>query len=172
MSKTVVQFFVLFVVMVLVQIVCNRICLFGVAVPLVFIYFIVRLPISMSSGWVMTLAFFLGLCVDIFSNTQGMNALACTILAASRKWVFLLYVPREDDLSNPIPSIKTLGLGVYAKYLFSAVALYCIAVFFIQAFSLRHFEITLARIVSSTILTSLILLGFDSIATASREKRL
>ena len=172
MSKTVVQFFILFIVMVLVQIVCNGICLFGVAVPLVFIYFIVRLPISMPSGWVMTLAFFLGLSVDIFSNTQGMNALACTILAASRKWVFSLYFPREDDLSNPIPSIKTLGLGVYSKYLISTVLLYCVAVFIIQAFSLRHFEITLARIVSSTILTTLILLGFDSIATASREKRL
>ena len=173
MSKQVLQFAMLFIGMLLAQVICNRICLFGVAVPIVFIYFIIRLPMNMSVNWVMCLSFLLGLGVDIFSDTQGMNALAATILAASRKWVFQLYFPREDDLGNPVPSMRSLGLVVYAKYMLTAVLLYCIAVFFIQAFTLRHFEITLLRIISSSVLTFLMLLGFDSIATTRHsEKRL
>lgn len=173
MSKSVLQFVMLFVGMLLAQVICNRICLFGVAVPMVFIYFIIRLPMNMSVNWVVCLSFLLGLCVDIFGDTQGMNALAATMLAMSRKWVFSLYFPREDDLGNPIPSIRSLGIAVYAKYMVTAVLLYCTVVFLIQAFALKHFEITLLRIVSSTILTFLVLLGFDSIATTRRrEKRL
>ena len=172
MSKQVLQFVMLFVGMLLAQVICNRICLFGDAVPLGFIYFSIRLPINLSVNWVMCLSFLLGLCVDIFGDTQGMNALAATILAAGRKPVFLLYFPREYDLGNPVPSIRSLGLSVYAKYMLTAVLLYCVAVFVIQAFSLRHIEITLLRILSSTLLTFLVLLGFDSIATTRREKRL
>ncbi len=128
---------------------------------------------NLSVNWVICLSFLLGLCVDIFSNTQGMNALASIVLAVSRRSVFLLYFPREDDLGNPVPSIRSLGLAVYAKYMSTAVLLYCIVVFLVQAFALKHFEITLLRIVSSSLLTFLVLLGFDSIATTKRrEKRL
>ena len=172
MSKSVLQFIGLFVGMLLAQVICNRICLFGVAVPMVFFFFFIRLPMNLSVNWVICLSFLLGLGVDIFGDTQGMNALACTVLAVCRRPVFLLYFPREDDLGNPIPSIRSLGIAVYAKYMVTAVLLYCTVVFLIQAFALKHFQITLLRIISSTILTFLILLGFDSIATTRREKRL
>ena len=81
MSKTVLQFATLFVGMLLAQLICNRICLFGVAVPIVFIYFIIRLPMNLSVNWVMCLSFMLGLFVDIFENTQGMNALSANCVA-------------------------------------------------------------------------------------------
>lgn len=173
MSKTVLQFVLLFIGMLFAQVICNRISLFGVAIPIVYIYFILRLPMNMSPNWVMCFSFLLGLSVDIFSNTQGMHSLAATILAMSRRWVFSLYFPREDDLTNPIPSIRSLGMGVYVKYILTAVFLYCLVVFTIQAFTLRHFGLTLLRVLSSTVLTFFMILGFDSIATTRRsEKRL
>lgn len=69
MSKTVLQFILLGFILVLAQvIVFNHICLFNVAVPLVFIYLLVRLPITLSVNWMLTIGFFLGLTVDIFSE--------------------------------------------------------------------------------------------------------
>ena len=73
-----------------------------VAVPFVFIYVLVRLPLNLSVNWVLTIGFLTGLSVDIFANTQGMNALACTILAMSRRNVLHLYFPREDELTMTI----------------------------------------------------------------------
>ena len=67
MSKTVLKFILLGIILVLAQvIVFNHICLFNVAVPLVFIYLILRLPITLSLNWLLTISFFLGLIVDIF----------------------------------------------------------------------------------------------------------
>lgn len=58
MTKTIIQFSILFIVLVLLQaMVFNNICLFNVAVPFVFIYFIVYLPLTLSTNWVLTLAF-------------------------------------------------------------------------------------------------------------------
>ena len=48
MSKTTLQFILLGLILVLAQvIVFNHICLFNVAVPMVFIYLIIRLPLSL-----------------------------------------------------------------------------------------------------------------------------
>ena len=117
MTKSIVQFSLLFVILVLAQaIVFNNICLFNVAVPFVFIYFIISLPITLSTNWVLTLSFIAGLSVDIFANTQGMNALACTLIAMSRRSILHLYFPREDELTIPEPSIKSLGMEVYVKF--------------------------------------------------------
>ena len=172
MIKTILQFALLYVIMVLVQVICNHICIFGVAIPLIYIYFIVRLPINLSVNWAMTFAFLLGLTIDIFSNTQGMNALACTVTAALRRPVFSLYFAREDDLANPIPSIRTLGSGIYIKYLLSLVLLFNILLFLIQSFTLADIRITILRIIASTILTTCLLFGIDSLDNTKREKRL
>ena len=90
------RYLFLFVIVVLLQVIIgNNIHLFGVAIPFFYIYFILRLPLSLSVNWVMTLAFVLGLTIDIFSNTPGMNALACVVLAALRKPVLNLYVDSQ-----------------------------------------------------------------------------
>lgn len=96
MSKTTLQFLLLGFILVLAQvIVFNHICLFNMAVPMVFFYLIIRLPITLSVNWLLTIGFFLGLTVDIFSDTYGMNALACTVEAMLRRPILRLYVPRE-----------------------------------------------------------------------------
>ncbi len=153
----------MFVVLVLAQgIIFNNICLFDVAVPFVFIYFIIHLPVTLSTNWLLTVSFLAGLSVDIFANTAGMNALACTIIAMSRRTVLHLYFPREDELTIPEPSMRSLGLDVYMKYLFTIVLMYCIIIYLIEAFSIFDITRLLMRIGASTLLTFVLLLAIDS----------
>lgn len=169
MTKEILKYLLLFVILVVAQVVVfNHICLFNVAVPLVFVYFIIKLPVTLSVNWAMTFSFLLGLTVDIFSNTQGMNALACTILASSRGGLLHLYFPREDDMTNPEPSLRTLGPAVYMKYLITSVTVYCTLFFMIEAFTFFNWTLMLLRIVASSALTFIILLTFDSLTNKSR----
>ena len=172
MTRNVLQFAGLFLIMVLAQAICSKICLFNIAVPIIFIYFMVRLPISIGVNWMMTIGFFLGLTIDIFNNTQGMNALSCVLLAILRRPVFRLYMPREDDITDTIPSIDSLGLGVFFRYMSTLTVIYCTLLFSIQAFSLMNISLTIHRIIASSILSTILILGFDSLATTHREKRL
>ncbi|MBE6309785.1 MAG: rod shape-determining protein MreD [Bacteroidales bacterium] len=155
----------MFLVVIFLQVVCNRICLFNIAVPFVFIYFILRLPLSLSVNWVMTLSFLIGLVVDIFSNTYGMYAMSSTIIGGLRKPIFTLFYPREDEMSIPIPSISTLGVSTYLKYMFTLVLIFCVVIYVIQLFTFYNFSLTLMRIIGSSLLTAVILFGFDSIVT-------
>lgn len=173
MNKTIFNLIIIFILLVLAQVVIfNHICLFNVATPLIFIYFILRLPITLSLNWTLTLAFVTGLIVDVFSNTQGLNTLSCTILAMSRKSILHLYFSREDDLTRPEPTIKSLGLGIYIKYLFSSTLLYCLVIFIIDAFTFFNPIMLFARIIFSTLLTFIMILGLDSLLASQNEKRL
>lgn len=173
MSKTVLKFILLGFILVFAQVlVFNHICLFNVAVPLIFIYVLLRLPITLSVNQLLTIGFFLGLIVDIFSDTYGMNTVACTILVMCRKPILRLYVPREEDMSRPEPSMYSLGTATYMKYLLTMTLLYCTLIFLIESFTFFNPIRLLLRIVFSTILSMAIMVGIDSFMTPRSEKRL
>ena len=169
MTKEILKFALMFIALPLCQVVVfNHICLFGVAVPLVFIYFIIKLPVTLGVNWVMTVSFLLGLTVDILSNTQGMNALCCTLLAVMRMPALHLYMPRQDTIANPEPSLRTLSAAVFMKYTVTVCAIYCTMFFFIEAFAFFDFLGMLLKIVSSTLLTFVIIMAFEGFVSSRR----
>lgn len=173
MAKQIIQFIVLFVILLLVQVlVCNNISLFHVATPFIFVYVLFRLPINIHVNWLMAISFAVGLLIDIFSDTYGMNALACTVTAALRNVVLRLYVPRRDEITDPVPSIRSLGTAVFMKYLVSMTFCYCALIVTIELFSTANILHAMLRVICSTALSFVLMLGIDSIVNTKNEKGL
>lgn len=173
MAKTFIRYILMYVILVVSQaVVFNHICLFGVAIPLVFIYLIIKLPMTLSNNWTMTVGFLLGVTIDILSDTQGMNALACTTTAGMRRSVLRLYFPREEEMSDSTPSMRSLGEAVFLKYAFSITVLYCALFFIIESFTFFNPVRLILKIVSSSLLTFIIIFAIDSLTSKNREKRL
>ncbi len=62
MTKTIINFSLLFIVLVMAQaLIFNHLVLFGCAIPMIFVLLIVRLPMSLPVGWCLTVCFALGL---------------------------------------------------------------------------------------------------------------
>lgn len=162
---------ILFIILVLMQVlVCNNILLFGVAVPMVFIYFIIFLPLGTNLNLFITLAFLLGFLVDLFSDTLGLNSLACIILAVVRRPVFYAYMPREDKNLDISPSILSMGWENYIKFILTLSAIFCFMIFAIEFISFTAFWRMILMTFTSALLTSLLLIGIDSIVnTHSRH---
>lgn len=169
MNKDIVFFAILFVTIMLLQIlVCNHIALFNVAIPIVFIYFIIRLPISLNTSFLLTLSFLAGFIIDIFSDTLGVNSLACTFLAVLKKPVFFAYVDKDDRTKDLLPSVATLGIGTYSKYLFSMIIIYCLLVFSIEYFNFANVKDIVILSASSCTLTFIVLLATDCLILSKR----
>ena len=106
MKNTLFHFLILFIALLVAQVICSKIILFGVAMPIIYIYLILRLPLSYSLNWTLTIAFLFGLFVDMFNNTQGMNALACTVMTIMRRpvlvtiYCFVLFLTQAFTLHN------------------------------------------------------------------------
>ena len=151
-------------ILVLIQILLlNHIVLFNSAVCLIFIYFLIKLPLNLSPNIMLTLGFFLGLFVDIMSDTPGLNALCCTILASLKKPVFYAYEQYDDQKRNVAPSIGTMGFFNFCKYIFSLSAIYCLIVFFVEFVNFSDVIQILIKAGASTLFTFLVILAIDSL---------
>lgn len=170
MTKFAIKYAILFLLLIPAQaIVFNHLILFNVAVPLVFIYLILMLPVTLGTNLSMFIGFLAGLGIDIFCDTAGVNALCCTILSFIRKPVFHLYVSMDDDLAGRSPSSRTMGVASYMKFMFTMVAAYCIMMFTIEAFQFFNFRLLLLRILASTAYTFILLYAFDCLAIRKNE---
>ena len=162
MTNTLIKYFCLFIACILLQVlIFNRIILFHVAVPIIFIYFIIRLPIDIKLPYLFTLAFLLGIIIDIFSDTPGVNALACTLIAAIRKPVFFAYMTKDDMTERMTPCVATMGIMEYCKYLLTFVVIYCLLVFTIEYFSFADVKSIVILTGASSVFTFIVLLGAD-----------
>ncbi|MGL4293492.1 MAG: rod shape-determining protein MreD [Bacteroidales bacterium] len=166
--RTLLQYLFLAVLILMVQVlILNNIHLGGFATPFLYIWLILKLPNDLSRPLTITIGFFMGLIVDIFSNTPGMHALATSFLAYMKEPLMVLYVPRED-LKGGVASMKLMGVGAYLRYVISAVVLYCSLLYVIEAFSFFNWWILLIKIVSSSIFTFLLIIGVESLKPVAK----
>lgn len=170
MTKFAIRYALAFLLLIPMQaIVFNHMVLFNVAVPLVFLYLIVMLPITMGINLVTVLGFLAGILLDIFCDTPGVNSLCCTVLAFSRKRLFHLYVSIDDDLAGRSPTSHTMGAAAFMKFLLTLVGLYCIMLFTIEAFQFFNFRLLVLRILASTAYTFVLLYAIDSLVVRKAE---
>lgn len=148
----------------------NNLILFNSAIALVTVYFIIQLPITISTNWMMTIGFALGLSVDIFQDTAGLCALTCTLTAFVRRGVFHLYAPRDEDFAGRKLSIVSMGVATYLKYALTMVVIYCTLYFAIESLTYMDIGRLATRILASSVFTFIVIYAFDALTV--REKRL
>lgn len=170
MTKFFVKYALVFLLLIPAQaIVFNHLILFNVAVPMVFIYLILTLPVTVGTNLGVLLGFLAGFMLDVFCDTPGVNALCCTVLAFVRKPVFHLYVSLDDDLAGRSPSSQTMGHAAYMKYMVTMVLIYCAMVFTIEAFQFFSFGLLVLRIAASSAYTFILLYALDCLTMRRRD---
>lgn len=170
MLKFAIRYALAFAVLIPAQgVVFNHLTLFGVAVPLAFIWLIVSLPVTIGTNMSTLLGFLCGLGVDIFCDTPGVNALCCTTLAFARKPLFHLYASYDEDLGGRAPSSASMGHVAYVKYILTASAAYSAMMFTIEALQFFNFRLWLLRVVASAVYTFVLLYALDALSPRRRD---
>ncbi|MCM1037093.1 MAG: hypothetical protein NC406_07205 [Bacteroides sp.] len=172
MSKTYLSLLLTYLVLVPAQaLFFNHLVLFNVAVPLVFVFMVISLPVTFSANVAMTVGFLTGLSIDILSDTPGVNTIACTLLAFVRRPVFHLYIASDNDLAEQRPSPRTMGAAAYMKYALTMCVLYCLMVFAIESMRVFSLRLFMLRTLASSVFTFVIVYAIASLGSR-REKRL
>jgi len=160
---TVLQNIIRFLLLVLFQVlVLNNIQFLGYINPYLYILFILSLPVQTPRWFSLVLAFSIGLTIDAFSNTMGLHAFACVLIAFLRNGVINLFTSIEEG-NNPTPSFHTFGVGAYIKYVVLMVIIHHFTLFYLEAFSFAHFWIISFKIVLSSFFTILLIMGVQSL---------
>lgn len=142
-----------FVGLVLLQVlVLNQMHVGGYATPFYYIYFILKFNSRAGRNNLMLWSFVLGLTVDMFGNTPGMNAAAATCLAFFRTPLIRLVTLRDME-EGFRPGVKSMGFSSFLRYSLLASALFSAVLWLIDTFSFFNPTELLMKIMTSTLST-------------------
>ncbi|MDD6379459.1 MAG: rod shape-determining protein MreD [Prevotella sp.] len=150
-------------VLVLVQVlILNHVHLFGVATPLLYIYFIMLFQRNYPRWAIMLWGFAMGLLIDIFANTPGVTCGTMTLMALIQPYLLRPFIPR-DSAEDLQPGIRTLGTASFSYYALLMVLIFCIVFFTLEMFSFFNILFWLECVGGSTILTYLLILAIENV---------
>lgn len=160
--KNVIEFLSWFVGLVLLQVLLfNNIQIAGVINPFLYIYFIIALPIHTNRISLIVMGFVLGLVIDVFSNTWGIHAMATTLIAFLRPYIFSL-VSTQEELDRVMPRFRTMGAN-YLKYIVLMVFIHHLLLFSLEAFTFKYYWIVLLKTLVSALITILLILTLEKV---------
>ena len=169
MNNNIFRLALLFVFLVLLQVlVLNHIFFLGYATPFLYIYFLIKLPVTLSRNVVILLGFALGISIDIFCNTLGLNAAAATFTAFLRAPVQKLFFNKEEFEHL---ELKLSSLGVnFIKYTVAIILIHHITLISIEYFSYFNIQTIFIRILLSSLLTFILIFAVEGGVMVKKKK--
>ena len=137
--------------------VLNHVNFLGDVNPYLYVLFILHLPTGCNKSLSQVLGFLLGLSIDFFSGTIGVNAGATLLLGFLKPHVDKIFSPREDN-KMIVPGFRSFGDMVFVRYATILVIVHHLTLFLLSAFSLESLHVVLWKTVCSSAFTLLLIL--------------
>ncbi len=142
--------------------ICNNIHLFGCISPMIICYMLVCMNRDTSRTGMLLWGFSIGLLHDMFANTAGIAAAACTLTAMMQPSILGMFLPR-DAANDFAPTYRSLGFSSYMSYTMLICLVINTVYVALSTFSLYNWQTTVIAIVGSTALTTAIIMLVDAI---------
>ena len=142
---------ILFAITTLLQIfLFNNLAISGLFCPLIYVVFLVMLPLETPAIAMLGLGLLTGLTMDLTMGVAGLNTATAVALCFVRPYLMRLITAREDVRDDGIPSRARLGKQLFWSYVIVMVLIHHTLFFSLEALSWAHAGRTLLRIVLST----------------------
>lgn len=159
MSDLVKNIFRLFI-FVLVQVyVLNKIPhLHRFVVPYLYFLSVLWLPFSLGRLGLLFAGFATGLLLDYFTNTPGLHAAACVLIAYVRPFLITILIPKDTaEFNYREPSPGAMGWAPYGVYVLIMTLLHHVYLLLLQYLHFGSFLDFLIRILTTTAISLLLI---------------
>lgn len=130
-----------------------------VFIPILYPLLLITFPVNMHRSLLMALGFIIGLVMDIFSNTPGIHASACVLIAFLRPIILSLFLQQQvKEIGAVSPSIYRLGFSAFVLYAGVLILIHHFYFYLLQFWSWRSLWIILYKTILSGILTLLLVI--------------
>ena len=151
MNNLIISNSIRFIGLVLLQVlVLNHVNLFGYLNPLIYIVWVFLFPIRKNQSLLLIGSFLLGLSIDFFSDSGGINA-AATLFIAYIRLPILKAVLRKSDFDFLLFKLRTISIDKIFLYIATLTTIHHFIVFTLEYFSFNDF----ISIISNTFFTSI-----------------
>ncbi|HEX6427713.1 MAG TPA: rod shape-determining protein MreD [Niastella sp.] len=128
-------------------------------VPYIYYLYVLWLPFSMGRMSLLLVSFLFGLTLDYFTQTPGLHAAACTMIAYLRGFVVNILIPQEGAEQNyKSPSPVSMGWAPYAVYVLVLTLLHHIYLVFLEWLQFGSFLFFLGKVVATSGISLMLIL--------------
>ena len=132
--------------------------------PCVYILFLLLMPFNTPKWKLLINGFLIGMTIDLFCGTPGLNAAATVFMAFLRPMVINGMTRRKDINENDEPSLNNMGVSWFLIYASLLLLAHNLLLFLLELFSFKLFHIiiiqTILSVASSILVLFLILMLF------------
>lgn len=165
-------YIVLFVLLCLVQIfLLNHLVAWSVFSPLLYVAFIILLPLDTKPIVLLLTALLTGVVMDYTMGIAGLNTVATLPVAFFRPHIIRLLSSREDSRDEGIPSPERMGKNLYWSYVSAMVILHHTLFFLLEALTWGHLVELALRLVLSSAATIILVRLVGKLFTAKYTTR-
>lgn len=125
--------------------------------------FILMLPFSLEPAIVLLLAFFMGLCVDMFYDSLGLHAGALVITAFARGIVSQAMEPRGGYKNTHFPTRSVMGTAWFIQYAAILMTIHLLFYFFYEVFLFSKIGLVLIQTILSFIASMILIVLYQYI---------
>ena len=162
MSNVFIKNLIRFISLTLTQIfLLQNVMYYHLSTPLPYILFILLLPIKTPNQLLFLLSFVLGLTIDVFYDTIGLHATACTLVGLVRI-LFLTLTLRQDKYDSiQTPTLGTMGFKWFFFYASTLTLFHHTILFLFETFNFSELFHTLLRAIGSSVFTVILILVYE-----------
>ena len=159
MGATIITNLIRFIVLVLLQVLfLKNTGYYNLATPYLYILFILLLPFDIPNFLLFLLAFITGLTVDVFYDTLGLNAAACSLLALVRILFISVTVQKDGFDNEPEPRLGLMGFRWFFFYAVILTFFHHLVLFTFEIFRFSEVPYILLRALLSSLFTVFLIL--------------
>jgi len=94
-------------------------------IPILYYLFILWLPFTLNRLSLLLIGFVTGLTLDYFTQTPGLHAAACVLIAYVRPFIISILIPKDTtEFNYREPSPRAMGWAPYSVYVFILTVLH------------------------------------------------
>lgn len=134
----------------------------GWGVPMVYILFLMNLPIHMPRWVEMLIGAAIGLLFDIWNSTLGVHIAACIAFSYLRPILLSNLVQDIERVKGEICG-RSVGQSEYIKCLVALTLTHHLMVFSLEIWSWQNWWMAIVQTLISSVLTIAIILGYDTL---------
>jgi len=157
-----------FVLLILIQVlIFNTLNFLGFINPMVYVVFFYWYPIKGNRALFMLVAFFLGLVIDIFSDTMALNTLASLTIAYARPVIMRFCFGTNYEFQNF--SFKNTTKVQRLTFMALLVFIHHLIFFSFEILSIAHILLILKKVFATGIVTLILCTLFSSLFSPKSE---
>jgi rod shape-determining protein MreD len=140
--------------------------------PYLYFLFILWLPFGTSRLSLTIIGFVFGYSLDVFSNTPGLHAAACTLVGYVRPSILNLLLAQEasEELTKE-PSVGTMGWGPYFIYILLLTFIHHFYLVLLEWLQFGSFGYFIGKVIATTLMSVLLIFVVELVMNRRKLKR-